>query len=68
MTTTPTRPDDFFDAAFQGLAGRVRSLKAQRSQRIALTTLLEMDHHRLNDLGLSVHEVRGALEGRLHRG
>ena len=68
MTVTTTRSSDFLHAAFETLAGPVRSLHARRSQRLALESLLEMDPRRLNDLGLNVHDVRTALEGRLHRG
>jgi uncharacterized protein YjiS (DUF1127 family) len=68
MTTTATRSSDFFHAAFETLAGPVRSFHSRRSQRLSLESLLDMDPHRLRDLGLNDYDVRNALEGRLHRG
>ena len=35
--------------------------RARRAQRVALQSLLELDAHRLDDLGLSVEAVRDAM-------
>ena len=35
--------------------------RARRAQRVALQSLLELDAHRLDDLGLSIEAVRGAM-------
>ena len=65
-TTAATRPAEFFSAAFGALANQVRAAGARRSRRIALHSLLEMDANRLDDLGISVHDVMDALAN--HRG
>ena len=36
-------------------------LRAERARRLALATLMEMDAHRLDDLGISVLDVQEAL-------
>ena len=46
---------------FAAAARAVANWRADRAREIALTDLLHMDPHRLNDLGISVHEVRDAL-------
>lgn len=38
-----------------------RILKARRAQRLALRTLIEMDASRLDDLGISVQDIRDAI-------
>jgi uncharacterized protein YjiS (DUF1127 family) len=42
-------------------------LRAARARRIALATLMEMDAHRLNDLGINPHDVVEALSRSTHR-
>jgi uncharacterized protein YjiS (DUF1127 family) len=65
MTATiATRPAEFLSAAFEAVAGRVRSARVRRSQRLALMSLMDMDAHRLDDLGLNVRDVMDALAAR----
>jgi uncharacterized protein YjiS (DUF1127 family) len=64
MTTAATRPADFLNAAFEALAGRVRSVRHRRAQHVALRSLLELDAHRLDDIGLNVRDVMDALAAR----
>lgn len=59
-----TTPASIISAAFGALAGKVRVARARSVQRIALQSLLEMDPHRLDDLGLNVRDVRNALAAR----
>ena len=40
--------------------------RAARTRRIALSALLELDHARLNDLGISRDDVAAALASRTH--
>ena len=65
MTTiTATRSASFLSTAFEAVAGRVRSARVRRSQRIALLTLMDMDASRLDDLGLNIRDVMDALAAR----
>ena len=61
---TMTKPVSIISAAFGAVAGRVRVARARGAQRIALLSLLDMGQHRLDDIGLSVHDVRDALAAR----
>jgi uncharacterized protein YjiS (DUF1127 family) len=47
--------------AIRSIAGAVVRWRARRAQRVALQSLLELDAHRLDDLGLSVEAVRDAM-------
>jgi uncharacterized protein YjiS (DUF1127 family) len=64
MPTTATHPADFLNAAFEALAGRMRNARHRRSQQIALRSLLELDAHRLDDIGLNVRDVMDAMAAR----
>jgi uncharacterized protein YjiS (DUF1127 family) len=49
---------------FASVATALAGLQAARARRIALSTLLEMDVHRLDDLGLNAQDVVDALNRR----
>jgi uncharacterized protein YjiS (DUF1127 family) len=51
----------FVSSAFIALIGAVRTLQARRTQKRAYAELLEMDPGRLDDLGITVSDVREAL-------
>lgn len=57
----PTNP---VATAFAAAARAVAAWRADRARRAAMLDLLGMEPHRLNDLGISVHDVRQALEQR----
>jgi uncharacterized protein YjiS (DUF1127 family) len=66
MTTIASVPEtrSFFDAAHAAIAAFAAELsaaRARRTQRIALRSLLEMDAHRLDDMGIDLVAVRSAL-------
>lgn len=44
-----------------GLAAWFGKVRARRTQRVALATLLEFDEHRLDDLGISRQDVVEAI-------
>jgi uncharacterized protein YjiS (DUF1127 family) len=50
--------------AFVAVANAFAAWKAARARRIALSSLMEMDAHRLNDLGLNAQDVVEALKRR----
>ena len=64
MTTPANRPADFLSATFEALAGRVRTVRHRRAQHLALRSLLELDAHRLDDIGLNVRDVMDAVAAR----
>ena len=47
---------------FAALARWIAQAKAARTRRVALQALLELDHARLYDLGISRQDIRTALE------
>jgi uncharacterized protein YjiS (DUF1127 family) len=53
---------------FVAFARWIAKAKAARTRRIALSALLELDHARLNDLGISRHDITAALAARGHAG
>jgi uncharacterized protein YjiS (DUF1127 family) len=59
---TATTPSEFFAAAFETLVAAARAARARRARHLALATLIEMDAHRLDDLGLNVGDIVEALE------
>ena len=55
------------DPRFAGLlpvAGAIVAWRAARARRIALATLMEMEAHRLDDLGITAQDVVEALNRR----
>lgn len=50
--------------AFAAAANAVAAWRADRARRAAMLDLIGMEPHRLRDLGISVHDVRQALEQR----
>jgi hypothetical protein len=56
-----TTSQSFFETAFEKIATATREHRVRRAERIALTTLMDMDASRLDDLGLNVHDVVEAL-------
>jgi uncharacterized protein YjiS (DUF1127 family) len=48
--------------AFAAAARAVSAWRAERARRVALDDLLGMEPHRLRDLGISVDDVRQALQ------
>jgi uncharacterized protein YjiS (DUF1127 family) len=51
-----------------GLIGWLRTARTAHHQRVTLRTLLEYDEHRLDDLGISRHDVLDALSRADHSG
>jgi uncharacterized protein YjiS (DUF1127 family) len=47
--------------ALAAVANAVAGWRAERARRLALNDLLAMEPHRLNDLGISIDDVRAAL-------
>jgi uncharacterized protein YjiS (DUF1127 family) len=58
---TPANP-------FAAFARWIAKAKAARTRRVALTALLELDHARLNDLGISRHDITAALAAKTQAG
>ena len=58
---TPANP-------FAAFARWIATAQAARTRRVALTALLELDHARLNDLGISRGDVAAALASGAHAG
>jgi len=50
--------------AFAAIAAAFAAWQAARARRLALASLMEMDAHRLNDLGINPHDVADALNRR----
>lgn len=46
---------------FAAFARWIAAVKAARTRRVALQALLELDHARLHDLGISRHDINTAL-------
>ena len=66
MTTIASVPEtrSFFVAARAAIAAfvvEVNAARARRAQQIALRSLLEMEPHRLDDMGIDIVDVRTAL-------
>lgn len=53
---------------FAAFARWIARAQVARTRRIALTALLELDHSRLNDLGISRDDVAAALASKGHAG
>lgn len=49
-------------ASVRALARGFAAWRAQRARRLALLTLMELDPHRLDDLGLTLEDVRDAVD------
>jgi len=58
---TATTPSSFFSTAFDTLARQVRTARARRAQHLALATLMDMDVHQLDDLGLNLGDIVEAI-------
>ncbi|WEK03087.1 MAG: hypothetical protein P0Y65_12835 [Candidatus Devosia phytovorans] len=58
---TPANP-------FVAFARWIAKARAARARRVALSALLELDHTRLNDLGISRDDVAAALASPLRAG
>jgi uncharacterized protein YjiS (DUF1127 family) len=58
---TPANP-------FAAFARWIAKAKAARTRRVALSALLELDHARLSDLGISRSDINAALASRAHAG
>jgi len=54
---TPTTPSSFFESAFETMTRRIRGAQSRRAQHLALASLMEMDAHQLDDLGISIGDV-----------
>ena len=54
---TPANP-------FAAFARWIAKAQAARTRRVALSALLELDHARLDDLGISRHDINVALASR----
>jgi uncharacterized protein YjiS (DUF1127 family) len=48
--------------AFRSVATWFAAVRAERARRLMLRSLLEMDAHRLDDLGISAHDVMKAVD------
>ena len=53
---------------FAAFARWIAKAQAARTRRVALSALLELDHARLNDLGISREDVAAALAANAHAG
>jgi uncharacterized protein YjiS (DUF1127 family) len=53
---------------FAAFARWIAKAQAARTRRVALSALLELDHSRLEDLGISRHDVTVALAARTQAG
>ena len=53
---------------FAAFARWIAKAQAARNRRVALSALLELDHSRLEDLGISRHDVTAALAARTQAG
>ncbi|HTO27376.1 MAG TPA: hypothetical protein VL017_02170 [Devosia sp.] len=53
---------------FAAFARWIAKAKAARTRRVALSALLELDHNRLSDLGISRHDITAALAANAHAG
>jgi uncharacterized protein YjiS (DUF1127 family) len=53
-TVAPTTTRSFFESAFEKVSAFAREHRVRRARRIALVTLMDMDTHRLNDLGIEI--------------
>jgi len=62
FVTEPATP--FVSNVLAALVRVLRTRRIRRAQRLALVTLLEMDASRLDDLGISIEDVREALSTR----
>jgi uncharacterized protein YjiS (DUF1127 family) len=51
----------FSSTILAGFLGWLGKLRTQRAQKVALSTLLDYDEHRLDDLGLSRQDVVEAI-------
>jgi uncharacterized protein YjiS (DUF1127 family) len=56
---TPANP-------FAAFVRWIAKAKAARARRVALSALLELDHARLNDLGISRNDITAALAAKSH--
>jgi uncharacterized protein YjiS (DUF1127 family) len=61
---TTTRHDSLISAVFGSVATMVRTAGTRRAQRLALTSLLQMDASRLDDLGITTGDILTAIEAR----
>jgi uncharacterized protein YjiS (DUF1127 family) len=52
---------DIATGAFRAVANWVATQRAESARRLALRDLLEMESHRLNDLGINAFDVQQAL-------
>ena len=59
-----TVPQNPVRRAFAAIVTALAGLQAAGARRIALSSLLEMDAHRLDDLGLNAQDVLDALNRR----
>lgn len=60
-TIAPTTTRSFFESAFEKVSAFAREHRVRRARRIALVTLMDMDAHRLDDLGIALEDVVEAL-------
>lgn len=58
---TPANP-------FAAFAGWIANARAARARRVALEALLELDHSRLSDLGISRNDIDAAMAQPLRAG
>jgi uncharacterized protein YjiS (DUF1127 family) len=59
-----TRSATLAQVAVRALARGFVAWRRQRARRIAMLSLLDMDAHRLDDLGISLDNVRDAINAR----
>lgn len=52
------------EASVRALARGFAAWRAQRARRLALLTLMELEPHRLDDLGITLEAVRDAVDAR----
>lgn len=54
-------------AAFDAAARAVAAWRAERARELALHDLLNLEPHRLSDLGITAYDVRQVIESARHR-
>lgn len=52
------------EVSVRALARGFAAWRTQRARRLALLTLMELDPHRLDDLGITLEAVRDAVDAR----
>jgi uncharacterized protein YjiS (DUF1127 family) len=60
--TVRPAPSAYVVAAIHSVVSWIAAVRAERARQLTLRSLLEMDAHRLDDLGISPHDVTQAMD------